>query len=193
VYSCSDWGSRHLRNVCNHVHDTRSSQPQVHLNTKGRGGGGYESNAFCFFSQIIITFISKFTYIMGTSLTKLRLFFPKSLLHYQHTFSTFTWDSVCRSRKTFCWSIRAPHARYFSSSSSEKGVLGVHPSRGQKYGSQKVLNRDCWEDEWEQSTALLQLPPLWATGVGSGFVMQEEDLIHLPVQPNPSNSLFLLI
>jgi hypothetical protein len=37
--------------------------------------GQYKSNASCFFSETIITVIMKFTYIMGASITKLRLFF----------------------------------------------------------------------------------------------------------------------
>ena len=45
--------------------------------------GEYESIA-----ETVITLIIKFTYIMGTSFTKLRLFFLKSL-HYQNTFSAF--------------------------------------------------------------------------------------------------------
>jgi hypothetical protein len=44
----------------------------------------------------------------------------------------------------------------------QKGVLGVHISGGQKYGSRRVLNRDYGEHEREQSTPLLQLPPLCA-------------------------------
>jgi len=37
------------------------------------------------FSQIITTVTLKFTYIVGTFFTKLRLFFH-GLLHYRHTF-----------------------------------------------------------------------------------------------------------
>jgi hypothetical protein len=36
----------------------------------------------------------------------------------------------------------------------------MHPSDSQKYGSRKVLNQDCRNYEGEQSTPLLQLPPL---------------------------------
>jgi hypothetical protein len=36
----------------------------------------------------------------------------------------------------------------------------VYPSSGQNIGSQRVLNQDCMENEGEQSTPLLQLPPL---------------------------------
>jgi hypothetical protein len=39
-----------------------------------------------FFSETTITIVMEFTYIMGTSFTKLRLIFPQSLLHYEHTF-----------------------------------------------------------------------------------------------------------
>jgi hypothetical protein len=52
----------------------------------------------------------------------------------------------------------------------------VHLSRGQEDGSQRVQNQDCREDEGEQSTQLLQLPPLctdwcgvWHCHVGGGL------------------------
>jgi hypothetical protein len=38
--------------------------------------------------------------------------------------------------------------------------LEMHPSRGQKYVSQRLLNLGCREDEGEQSMALLHLPSL---------------------------------
>jgi hypothetical protein len=50
----------------------------------------------------------------------------------------------------------------FSSSSSAKRRPRMHPSGGQKDESRRVLSRDCREDEGEQSTPLLQLPPLCA-------------------------------
>jgi len=56
-----------------------------------------------------------------------------------------------------------------------------------------VLNRDYGEDDREQSTPLLQLPPCAQTGVRSGVVMKKKKkgLIHPPVWPNTSNSSFL--
>jgi len=39
--------------------------------------GQYKSNASFFFSETVITFIMKFTYVMDTSFTKLRLFLYK--------------------------------------------------------------------------------------------------------------------
>jgi hypothetical protein len=44
----------------------------------------------------------------------------------------------------------------------KKAFPGVHPLGGQKDGNVRVLNRDCREDEWKQSTPLLQWPPLCA-------------------------------
>lgn len=54
----------------------------------------------------------------------------------------------------------------FSSSKSENGVLGVHLSGSQNYRNRSVLNWDCRMDD---------------------------DIIHLPVRPNPSNCLFWLL
>jgi hypothetical protein len=104
------------------------------------------------------------TYIYhGYILYKVKIIFPRSLLHYQHTFYTFAWDAVCRSRITLCWGVGALHARCVSvRHRPQNGVLGVHPSGGRKDGSRRVLSRDCREDEGEQSTPLLQLPPLYA-------------------------------
>ena len=44
----------------------------------------------------------------------------------------------------------------------QNGDLGVYPSGGQKAGSRRVLNRDCREDEGEQSSLLLPFPRLYA-------------------------------
>jgi len=54
--------------------------------------GLYKNKAF-------YSFLSNYCYneiytIMGTSFTKVRLFLH-SLLHYQHTFSTFVWHVMC--------------------------------------------------------------------------------------------------
>jgi hypothetical protein len=66
---------------------------------------------------------------MVISFTKLRLFLPQSLLHYQHTFSTFAWVAVCRSRKTPCWSVGALDARCVSARRRpQNDALGVHLS-----------------------------------------------------------------
>ena len=40
----------------------------------------------------------------------------------------------------------------------QNGFLGVHPSVGERGGGQRVLNRDCRENEGEESTPLLQCP-----------------------------------
>ena len=64
-----------------------------------------------------------------------------------------------------------------------------------KDGSRRVQNRDCRDDEGEQSTQLSQgaslVPKL--TGVPSGVVMREDALIQLPVWPKTLNSLFQLL
>jgi len=48
----------------------------------------------------------KFQYIRFI-LPKVELIFPQSLLHYQHTLSTFVRDAVYWSCKTVWWSVRA--------------------------------------------------------------------------------------
>jgi len=45
---------------------------------------------------------------MSTYCTNFRLFFH-SLPHYQHTFFTFTSDTVCWSSKPLCWSVGTLH------------------------------------------------------------------------------------
>ena len=54
-----------------------------------------------FFSDTIITIIMKFQYIRFI-LPKVEIIFPQSLLHYQHTLSTFVRDAIYRSCKTLC-------------------------------------------------------------------------------------------
>jgi len=58
----------------------------------------------------------------------------------------------------------------------QNSVFRVHLSKGQKDGRQRVQNQDCTKDEGEQSTQLLQLPPLytdwcgvWHCHVGGGL------------------------
>jgi len=64
---------------------------------------------------------------------------------------------------TLCWSVRTfPAWRVSEPSCPQNGVLGVHRSGGQKCGSQRLRNRDCKENKWEQSAPRLQLAPLCA-------------------------------
>jgi hypothetical protein len=91
---------------------------------------------------------------MGTSFTQLRLFFHKAFII--DTFSTYVWDDVCQSYKPFCWRVEVFHARCVSARRlSQNGVLGVHPSGDQEDWSCRVLNRDCRENEGENSTPVL--------------------------------------
>ena len=46
----------------------------------------YESKASCFFSENIITIITKFAYIMRVAITNLRLFFHKIFFHTNTVF-----------------------------------------------------------------------------------------------------------
>jgi len=107
-----------------------------------------------FFSQTTITVIKKFIYIYiyhGHICYQVKIIFPQSRLHYQHTCFIFACGAVCRRFKTLCWSIWACHF--------PQNIVRMYASRGQKHGSLWVLNWDCREDEGEQSTPLLQVPP----------------------------------
>jgi hypothetical protein len=60
-------------------------------------------------------------------------------------------------------------------------------------GIRRVLNRDCRKDEGAHCVPLLHFPPCAQRSVRSGDVMQEENLIHLPVRPNLYNLLFYVL
>jgi hypothetical protein len=80
----------------------------------------------------------KFTYIMGTSFTTLRLFFHKSSSLSTHSPPPhpLVWDAVCPTRNTLCWSVGALHKRCVLARFRPKnGVFGMHPWEDQKDGS----------------------------------------------------------
>ena len=81
----------------------------------------YERNAYYFFSETIITVIIKPRYMMGTSFTKSRLFFPplREMLCASHVKSLLTQRSSSRTL-------------HFSSSSSAKRRLRSASVRGSK-------------------------------------------------------------
>jgi hypothetical protein len=47
-------------------------------------------------------------------IAEVEIIFPQSLLHYEHTFSTFTRQAVCRSNKILSWSAAGLSAMSFS-------------------------------------------------------------------------------
>ena len=96
----------------------------------------------------------------GYCLYSVEIIFTRSL-NYQSTFSTHAWNALCRSRETLCWSVGALHSTCVSAR-PQNGVLGVHPSVGQRVEGQRVLNQECREDEGEESTLLFQFPLLSA-------------------------------
>jgi hypothetical protein len=51
--------------------------------------GQYVGKPLIFFSEIIITVTMKFMYYHGHILYETLIIFPQSLLHFQHTSSTF--------------------------------------------------------------------------------------------------------
>jgi len=86
---------------------------------------------------------------MGTSFSKLRLFFHKVSI-----INTF-FPPLCKKFYASCvklhTEIGALHACCISVHHyAQNSFLGVHPTGGQKDGSQRVLNWYCREDEDEQ-------------------------------------------
>lgn len=58
-----------------------------------------------------------------------------------------------------CWNLGVI-AYHGSAHHSQNSILGAYPSGVQEVGSWNVLNWACKEDEEQQATPLLQLPPL---------------------------------
>jgi len=77
---------------------------------------------------------------MGTSYTKLRLFFqsPSLSAHFFHIW----WHTPCHSHKTLCCTIGALRLRCISAV-IEKQHTEAASVRGQKGWSQKVVNWNC--------------------------------------------------
>ena len=118
--------------------------------------GGTKVMSPIIFWETVITVEMKSTYTMHTPFTKLRLCFIISTL-----FATFVWSTVCRSCTTLCWSFTALHTCcVLALCHLQNGILRVPPPGGQEGWRWRVQNRDCREDEREQSTSLLQLHPL---------------------------------
>jgi hypothetical protein len=87
-----------------------------------------------------------------------KIIFPQNRLHYPRGFSTFTWVALCQSVRIICWGVEVLHTSCVSVRRlSHNGVIGVHPSGGQKDGSRRGLNRYCSEGSGEQSISLLQM------------------------------------
>ena len=78
--------------------------------------------------------------------------------------------------------------------SPQNGILRLHPSGGQKDGSQKYYIKTVGRMRKNSPLHCCNYVPCMQTGVQSGVVMLEKDLIHLPVFAKPfgfvvSNSL----
>lgn len=89
-----------------------------------------------FYSELSLTFTTitikiKFTYIMGTSFTKLLLFFHK-VSFIIHILSTFVRDAVYWLHNTLCLSVGDLHACCFSSVSSTEQRPRTAAFRGPK-------------------------------------------------------------
>lgn len=95
---------------------------------------------------------------MGISFIKLRLFFHKGYFIINIAFPPLREKLYAGISRI----VRVLHVLCVSPRCPQNGVLGLHPSGGQNYGSRMMLNRGCWEVEREKSAPLLELPALCA-------------------------------
>jgi hypothetical protein len=101
----------------------------------------------------IITDIIKFTRVMGTAVAAFRLFVRKVSFIINTLFAPVSHMLYAEASELFKHAVMRYRRRY--------GILGAHPSVGQRDGSQRVLNWGFREVEGEQCTPILQLPPTW--------------------------------
>lgn len=152
--------------------------------------GRYESNVFFFFFHNYNYGYNEMYTCHAYIVYKAQVIFQQSLRHYQHTFSTFAWDAVCRWPKTLCWSIGALCPCWvLAPLCPQNGLLEMHPSRGQKDESR--LGGGCYIETLGRmrENSLPHCCNCLCCAL-TGVVLQEEDVIRLPVWPNFSNSLF---
>jgi hypothetical protein len=91
----------------------------------------------------------KFTYIVGTHFTKLRLFFHK--VCFINTLFPPLSKMLCAGHAKFFAVVSVLFTDVvFQSLLSANDILRSHPSGEQKHGSQSVLNWESREDEGEQ-------------------------------------------
>lgn len=119
----------------------------------------------------MLSVVMKFKYIVDVSFTRLRVYFHKVPVIISTLFF-FT---------TLCETLYAGCIKFFAETSEllmhdvfrlfcrpQNDILGVCSSGGQKYGSWRVLNCDCREDEVEISPYCCSCLPCERTGVRSG-------------------------
>lgn len=112
----------------------------VEISTLEYYEGQYTSYSYSF-SESMISVAIKFTYGMGTSLTKLRLFFHK-VSFIINTLSPLLHEMLYAGRMKFF----AEASELFPLAvfqpviihKKKKSILGVHPSVGQEDGSQRL-------------------------------------------------------
>jgi hypothetical protein len=94
----------------------------------------------------------QFTYIMGSSFTKLRLFFHVVSIIINTHFPPLRETQYAGRVEPFAVSARRCR---------QNSGLGVHASGSQNHASRVVLNEECREEnDAQQSCTRLQLPPL---------------------------------
>jgi hypothetical protein len=64
-----------------------------------------------------------------------------------------------------------------------------HVKLGQEYGSRRILNLECNEDEGEKFTHCCICLPCVQTGVLSAILVQQVESVQLPALSKPSNPL----
>jgi len=82
--------------------------------------GRYKSNAFNFFLRNYYYKYNEIDMYQGYILYKLEIVSPQSFHYYQHTFSTFVWDSVM-----LCWSCKTVEASELFTNTVFQLVIGI--------------------------------------------------------------------
>lgn len=111
--------------------------------------------------------------------TKFNLFIH-SLLHYQHTFSTFMWDAVAACLPVCAESVRAPHACCVSVHFHPQSASIMGPERYKSEAAKSVL-----QGGWGRA-----VHPIVAVAflMHSLVLSEEAAFIDCPVRLNPSDT-----
>jgi len=141
-------------------------------------------------SEPVVRLILKFTYIVSTSCSKLKLIFHEVFVInvlFPPLHKMLYASRIKLLLKHWSLSHKLCSSVVHKMVSSEWILQGVEKM---KVGGCQISS--VGGDEGKQSISLLQVPPLCKTGVRPGIVMVDEDLIHLSVWLSPSTPLFYL-
>jgi hypothetical protein len=123
-------------------------------------------------------------------LYKVQITFPQSLLHYQHTSPRLRETLYDCRLKLFAEVLGLLHAFCLAARHPQNCELRVHPSGGQRMEGGRCYIGTVRRIRESIPLNFCNCLPCAQTGLRSDVFIQEEDLIHFPVWPNPSNSLF---